>query len=349
MAHLIGMSTMLPEYCVTATDTKAYLSGILCPDAATRFSRMVDVSRNRTRYAVLPLEELARIGTFEARNEAYRRNAVALGESVAKEALLLAEVDRDAVDAVICVSSTGYMMPSLEVHLINRLQLKPTCRRFPIMQLGCAGGVAGIGLATELIGAAASRNVLVVSVEFPSLSLPVAEPSVTDVVSSTQFGDGAAATLWSGQRQALGLEVLATEASLFPETVDRDGLQLTGTGFRLMRQRGLARLVRSHLRAKVGSFLDSRGLRFEDISFWVVHPRGPQILEAVSEALQLDDQALAASWAVWERYGNMISSSVFFVLCELQQSVPPRDGDFGVMLALGAGVTCEMVLLRAHG
>ncbi len=232
---------------------------------------------------------------------------------------------------------------------MNRLQLNPTCRRFPLTHLGCAGGVAGISLAAELIGAMSSRNVLVVSVELPSLSLPVAEPSVTDVVSSTQFGDGAAATVWSRQHQGVGLEVLATESSLFPETIDRDGLQLTAAGFRLMRQRGLPRLVRSDLRVKVSSFLDSNGLRIGDISFWVVHPRGPQILEAVGETLHLDDQALAASWAVWEGCGNMVSSSVFFVLRELQRSVPPRDGDLGVMLALGAGVTCEMMLLRAHG
>ena len=56
--------------------------------------------------------------------------------------------------------------------------------------------------------------------------------------------------------------------------------------------------------------------------------------------------ALRHSWTVWERYGNMVSSTVFFVLRELQETAPPRDGDIGLMLAFGAGVSCEMVLLR---
>ncbi len=55
------------------------------------------------------------------------------------------------------------------------------------------------------------------------------------------------------------------------------------------------------------------------------------------------------SWAVWERCGNTISSAVFFILQHLQEVDPPADGDLGVMLAVGAGVSCEMVLLRSHG
>jgi predicted naringenin-chalcone synthase len=41
----------------------------------------------------------------------------------------------------------------------------------------------------------------------------------------------------------------------------------------------------------------------------------------------------------------MISAAVFFVLRELFAQTQPPTGP-GVMLALGAGLTCEMMLLR---
>ena len=69
------------------------------------------------------------------------------------------------------------------------------------------------------------------------------------------------------------------------------------------------------------------------MSFWVVHPRTPQILEAAAHSVELSGHALRHSWTVWERYGNMVSSTVSFVLRELQETAPPRDGDLGLMLA----------------
>jgi predicted naringenin-chalcone synthase len=73
------------------------------------------------------------------------------------------------------------------------------------------------------------------------------------------------------------------------------------------------------------------------------------MLEAIGESLQLTEHALAPSWVVWERRGNVVSSSIFLILRELQESAPPPEGALGVLIAFGAGVTCDMALLRAGG
>lgn len=348
MAKLLSISTALPDHCVTAADTKAYISGFLPSEVAARVNRLYDASGNRTRYSVMPLGELRCLHTLEARSKAYARHAMTLSEIVTRNAFEFAGVSPESVGALICVSSTGYLMPSLETHLISHLKMGPACRRVPIMQLGCSGGVAGIGLAAELLGDS-SRQALVVSVELPSLSLQVTEPSLTDIMSSVQFGDGAAAAVLSGGQGVGGLEVLATRSTLFPNSADRDGIRLTETGLRLMPQRGLPGLVRRWLPLAMREFLEPHGLRPEDISFWVVHPRVPQMLDAVRESLKLDEEALKPSRAIWERCGNTVSSSVFFILREIHESAPPPPGELGVMLAVGAGVTCEMVLLRSLG
>jgi predicted naringenin-chalcone synthase len=109
---------------------------------------------------------------------------------------------------------------------------------------------------------------------------------------------------------------------------------------------GLPRLARERLRGVVAEFLAPHGLAPEDIGFWMLNPRSPQILDAVGESLRLDEAALAPSWSAWEANGNVISATVFFILDELRRSARPRAGSLGMMLSLGAGVTCEMALLR---
>jgi alkylresorcinol/alkylpyrone synthase len=102
------------------------------------------------------------------------------------------------------------------------------------------------------------------------------------------------------------------------------------------------------LASTVAEFLGEHGLARRDVSFWIANPRSPQILDAIGESLDLSQRELEPSWSAWERSGNTISATIFFILEELRRSAPPSDGDLGLMLSFGAGVTCEMVLLRWH-
>jgi alkylresorcinol/alkylpyrone synthase len=349
MAELLSVATALPQHCISAADTQRYVAGALSAAAGSRMARMVGAAGNRTRFGVLPLDQLRRLETVEARDQLYMQHAVQLGEVVGRDALRAAGLAPDAISAIIGVSSTGYLMPTLETHLLERLRLAPACRRLPLTQLGCAGGAAGLALAAHLCAAAPAAKVLVVSVELPSLSFPSAEPSPTDVIAAMQFGDGAAAAVVASGATERGPQVLAAGSVVFPGTIERDGVHLTTGGLRLMRPRGLAEILRRNLGDEVDRFLAGHGRARSDIAFWVVHPRNPELLDAAAAALCLWDTAVDASRAVWRRTGNLISSAVFHVLDELRTSAPPADGALGMMVAFGAGFGCEMVLMRSHG
>lgn len=349
MAELLSVATALPEHCISATETKRHLAGALLAGAAARMARMVDAAGNQTRYGVLPLDQLRRLETVEARNQLYMQHAVQLGEVVARDALRAAGLAPQAISAIIGVSSTGYLMPTLETHLLERLRLAPACRRLPLTQLGCAGGAAGLALAAQLSAAAPAARVLIVSVELPSLSFPSAEPSPTDVIAAMQFGDGAAAAVVASGATDRGPEVLAVGSVVFPDTIERDGVHLTTGGLRLIRPRGLAEILSRNLGDEVDRFLAEHGMARGDIAFWVVHPRNPELLDAAAASLRLSETAIDASRAVWRRAGNLISSAVFHVLDELRTSAPPADGALGMMVAFGAGFGCEMVLMRSRG
>lgn len=347
MVTLLSSATAVPDVCLTASDTKSFFSRYLPPRLVARFGRIVDSSKNASRYSVMPFERLAALQTLDDRSTAYARHAVPLAEAVARKALAAARVDPRSISALVCVSATGYVMPSLDTYLVNRLSLDPHCRRVPMNQLGCGGGVSALGLAAELLHGSASARALVVSVELPSLCLQLAEPSLNDLLASTQFGDGAAAAVLSAGEPAAGLEILATRSALFPHTIDLDGIRLTSTGLRPVPRRGFPRLVHRHVPSMLDDLLASQSMSKKDVTFWAVHGRSPQVLQAMAECLELNDTDLEAARRVWERHGNMLSATVFFVLEQLEAMTTPAPGSNGLMLAFGAGASCEMVLLRA--
>src|SRR5262249_22877020 len=135
------------------------------------------------------------------------------------------------VTAVLSVSCTGYMMPSLDAHLVGRLGLPATVRRVPLTELGCSAGVSAVGLAADLLGAATLGYVLLVSVEVSSPSVQVAEPSMTDMIANLLFGDGAVGVVLTNQTTGAGPLIVASQSVLLPASLDHLGMHMTDAGF----------------------------------------------------------------------------------------------------------------------
>jgi alkylresorcinol/alkylpyrone synthase len=100
----------------------------------------------------------------------------------------------------------------------------------------------------------------------------------------------------------------------------------------------------------LGEFTDqlltAHGLTRRDIHHWVLHSAGRRVLERAQRQLDLPDSALAPARTILREYGNMSSATVLFVLRHLLQTAAPREGDWGVMVALGPGFAAEGALLR---
>ncbi len=123
------------------------------------------------------------------------------------------------------------------------------------------------------------------------------------------------------------------------------GWDVSERGFKVVLSAEVPDMVRRHLRHDVDAFLADHGLARSDISVWVSHPGGPRVLEAMQEALELPDGALAGAWRTLREVGNLSSTSVLLVLAEALAS-PPPPGSWGLMSAMGPGFCSELVLLR---
>jgi len=62
------------------------------------------------------------------------------------------------------------------------------------------------------------------------------------------------------------------------------------------------------------SFLKDHQLNFKDLSFFISHPGGPKVLQALEESLDIPADDLALSYKSLAEHGNMSSVSVLNVL-----------------------------------
>ena len=99
---------------------------------------------------------------------------------------------------------------------------------------------------------------------------------------------------------------------------------------------------------------DPLGISDWNLLFWIAHPGGPAILDAVEAKLSLDKQKLNATRHILSEYGNMSSACVLFILDEMRKKslkegkTTTGEGlDWGVLFGFGPGLTIETVVLHS--
>jgi alkylresorcinol/alkylpyrone synthase len=283
------------------------------------------------------------------RTTAWLRIAPELGATAAEQALAKASLSAQDIDHFFFITGTGVATPSVDALIVNRLGMRSEVRRTPIFGLGCAGGVAGIGRAADILRASSDDVALVVAVELCSLTLQRADSSVANVIGSALFGDGAAAVILAGANaveHGNAPRVLATRSVFYPNTEGMMGWDVVDSGLKIVLSPAIPYLIREHLGCDVDTFLAAHGLGRRMISHWIAHPGGNRVLEAIAATLSLPSGSLDRSWRLLASTGNLSSASALFVLSDVMEEGAAKRGEFGMMLAMGPGFCAELVLLQ---
>src|SRR5579862_241949 len=314
------------------------------PQLLERLHRNVTVEG---RYLALPTEKYYDITTWGQANDTWIEVAQELGEQSLCRALHHAGLEPAALSALFFTSVTGISSPSIDALLINRMRLPANIRRTPIFGLGCVGGAAGIARAADYVRAYPSHAAAVICVELCSLTWQREDLSTANLISSGLFGDGGVAAIVAGSEKVHhGPRVLATKSIFYPNTEDVMGWDISEKGFRIVLSREVPDMVHRHLRKDVDDFLCENALERRDIGTWIMHTGGPAVLEAMSEALELPEGALDASWCCLKKVGNLSSASVLLVLEDVIAHRRPEPGTLSVLAAMGPGFCSELVLLK---
>ena len=350
VSRIAAVSTALPAHSYAQQAITDMLAPMVAHDPRKQalMRRMHASSRVDTRHLVLPLEQYRDALTFGQTNDRFVAEATRLAESAVRRALVEADVRPDEVDLIVFTSVTGMSAPSVDALLVPRLGMREDVKRMPMFGLGCVAGASGIARVHDYLEGHPDGVALLVSVELCSLTVQKDDDSMDNLVASGLFGDGAAAVLLVGAHRAAaftGPDVVATRSRLYPGSGDVIGFRPSETGFRVILTAGVVDVIDANFLVDTTSFLAAQGLRKSDIGTWIAHPGGPKVLDAFQRGLELPVGALDRSWASMAAVGNLSSSSVLHVLAD-ELRAPHASQEYGLLFALGPGVSAEFVLLR---
>ena len=231
--------------------------------------------------------------------------------------------------------------------MAERLGLRADVQAFDLVGQGCAAALPNLQLASALLESGACGRVLSVCVEVSSAAMYLDnDPGV--LISPCLFGDGAGAAVLSRQAGTAGRRIEWTDSTSLIEPARRDTLKFEQRSgmLRNILTREVPALAADHAGQVLGTVLGRAGLKNSDISAWIMHAGGRDVLLALQRRLALAPDDLRYSAAILQEYGNLSSAFVYFVLQAALQDRAP--GGWWWLSSFGAGFSCHGALLEVQ-
>ena len=239
------------------------------------------------------------------------------------------------VTHLVVASCTGFVAPGIDQIIAAEIGLDDGVERTLVGFMGCYAAVSALRTAYHIVRSEPAARVLTVTVELSTLHLQD-DTKLEPLLAQLQFGDGAAAAMVSAAPRGFAMHApfavsLADTSGLIRWTIGDTGFAMHLSGE--VPGRIAAALGDEPMRERI-----LRGADGEAVDAWAVHAGGRSILDAVQRAMDLPDDALAASRDILARFGNMSSSTLMFVIAELLDQPGRRRA---VALAFGPGLAAE--------
>lgn len=362
---LLGLAAQVPNY-VHDLDTVVDKARwwVRYFDAAFQ-DKVCKIFRNagvNTRYTALPLDAIFEPLSFEEKNDLYKAHIVPLAEQALLKALAQAGLTPQDVDCIISTSCTGHMSPSLDVHLMNRLGMKPHVHRLPVMEMGCIGGTVGLSYVETYLRAYPNQTVALICGELTSVTFQRDDFSWANIVSTAIFADGVGCAIFGPPTQSAAPDpfksppsppaqigprahIVCSTMTHFHDTVDLLGFTLTNSGLKMILDAEVPDTINRHFDSVIDGVLSPDRLTLANIDHIAIHPGGRKILHQLSLKLAQYGKSTPESWAILREFGNMSSATVLFILERLHQK-PIQAGDKGLVIGFGPGFTASSVLLE---
>jgi predicted naringenin-chalcone synthase len=286
--------------------------------------------------AILDTQEFYQEGHFpdtKARMKLYEANAFSLAKGA------IDQLELGAITHVIVTSCTGFYAPGLDLQIVNHYSLPSTTERSMIGFMGCNAAFNALKLARHIARSEKASRVLVVNLELCTLHLKEAA-SLEEMLAFLIFADGCAASIVSNKET--GLELSSFRSTLIEKSEELITWHIANSGFDMQLSGQVPATIAKSLPASVNDIIAPYSK--DDFALWAIHPGGRTILNAVQEGAALEASQMSYSRDILQRYGNMSSATVMFVLKEMLANAAAQG--IGCAMAFGPGLTVESMIFN---
>ena len=347
----IGTATPTARYtkaeCLEAFQNSEWFGRL---DARSHFvARTVLQRDNGIEARRLALDSLAEVFCIDpdTLSRRFLDHAPALAAEAGRRALADAGLAAHEIGAVVVSTCTGYLCPGLSGHVVERLGLRADVQAFDLVGQGCAAALPNLQLGRALLASSACEPVLSVCVEVSSAAMYLDnDPGV--LISACLFGDGAGAAVLSREPGTTGRRIEWKDSTSLIEPARRNALKFEQRAgmLRNILTREVPALAAEYAEQVLATVLQRAGLASADVSAWIMHAGGRDVLLALQRRLELKPGDLRYSAAMLHEYGNLSSAFVYFVLqAALADDAP---GGWWWLSSFGAGFSCHGALLEVR-
>ena len=347
----IGTATPTARYtkaeCLEAFQNSGWFGRL---DARSHFvARTVLQRDNGIEARRLALDSLAEVFCIDpdTLSRRFLDHAPALAAEAGRRALADAGLAAHEIGAVVVSTCTGYLCPGLSGHVVERLGLRADVQAFDLVGQGCAAALPNLQLGRALLASSACEHVLSVCVEVSSAAMYLDnDPGV--LISACLFGDGAGAAVLSREPGTTGRRIEWKDSTSLIEPARRNALKFEQRAgmLRNILTREVPALAAEYAEQVLATVLQRAGLASADVSAWIMHAGGRDVLLALQRRLELKPGDLRYSAAMLHEYGNLSSAFVYFVLqAALADDAP---GGWWWLSSFGAGFSCHGALLEVR-
>ena len=285
----------------------------------------------------------------------FREGALEIGSRAIRTALDAASLSKADVDYLLCVTSSGFMVPGLSSLFSRELGFDRRLLRADVVGMGCNAGLNGLNPLVQWVRNHPGQVALLVCCEINSAMYVLDETPRTGIVNSL-FGDGAAAAvLTTYAENGAGPApseptpcVIDFESFCIPEqwaAMRFDWNDHAGK-WSFYLDRDIPYVIGFNVRKPLERLLERNGLDFSAIKHWLLHTGGGAVIDSVKLSLGLEEHDVRHTRSVLRDYGNISSGSFLVSLERLLAEGCVSTGDRGVMVTMGPGAQIEAALVQ---
>jgi alkylresorcinol/alkylpyrone synthase len=348
--YFLGLGTATPRRrytqieCWLALQASPQFAGLAPRSRAILKKVLTGKNGVATRYLALePLAEAFQISP-DALHARFSMHAPALATEAAARALAEAGISPAQIDAVIISTCTGYLCPGLSSYVSERLGLRSDVLGLDLVGQGCGAALPNLRVAEGLLRSERCAHVLSICVEVCSAAFYLDDDAGV-LISACLFGDGAGAAVLSLQPNARRRVKWTTSGSLLaPQDRELLRFEIKGGLLRNILAPQVPEVTGRHAKTVFDSVTTQAGIRASEITGWILHAGGRDVLSALQQTLALRPEDLRWSEDILEEHGNLSSPFVLFTLQRaLRENAP---GGRWWLSSFGAGFSCHGAILE---